>query len=119
MSAFEFPFKNPALLEKWIKFVYRLDWKPTKNSVICIKHFEEEFITRRKRNTLKKDMKPYPTIYIEKALKRPSSLQISAVLRKAPKVRIFQKDKIEDFKKQDIIHNFQDLSELNAPRGYQ
>ena len=64
-------------------------------------------------------MKPYPTIYTEKALKRPSSMQISAVARKAPKVRIFQKDEIEDFKIQDIIYNFEDLSEHNAPRGYQ
>ena len=38
-------------------------------------------------------------------------MQISAVPRKAPKVRIFQKDEIEDFKKQDVIHNFEDLSE--------
>ena len=46
-------------------------------------------------------------------------MQISAVPRKAPKVRIFQKDEIEDFKKQDIIHNFEDLSEHNASRDYQ
>ena len=63
-------------------------------------------------------MEPCPTIYTEKALKRPSSLQISAVSRKAPKVRIFQKDEIKDFKKQGI-HNFEDLSEHNAPKGYQ
>ena len=43
-------------------------------------------------------MKPYPTIYTENALKRPSSLQISAVPRKAPKVHMFQKDEIEKFK---------------------
>ena len=64
-------------------------------------------------------MKPYPTIYTEKVLKHPSSLQISAVPRKAPKVRIFQKDEIKDFKKQDITHNFEDLSEHNVPRDYQ
>ena len=62
-------------------------------------------------------MKPYPTVYTEKALKYPSSLQISAVPCKAPKVRIFQKDEIKDFKKQDIIYHFEDLSEQNAPRG--
>ena len=118
MSAFELPFKGPELLEKWIKVVNRCDWKPTKNSVICIKHFKEEFITRGKRNTLKKDMKPYPTIYTTEVVKRPSSLQISAVARKAPKVRIFQKEEIEDFKKQGIILYSEDLSEYN-PRGYQ
>ena len=45
MSSFEFETKNPKLLEKWIKFVNLCDWKPTKNSVICIRHFEEEFLT--------------------------------------------------------------------------
>ena len=68
------------------------------------KHFKEEFVTREKRNDLKKDMKPCPAIYTKKALKHPSSLQISAVPRKAPKVRIFQKDEIKDFKKQEIVH---------------
>ena len=31
MSAFEFLFKDPELLEKWIKLGNRRDWKPTKN----------------------------------------------------------------------------------------
>ena len=57
LSAFEFPFKDPELLERWIKFVNCRDWKPPKNSLICIKHFKEEFITLGKRNTMKKDMK--------------------------------------------------------------
>ena len=103
VSAFEFPFKDPELLEKWIKFVDRRDWKPNKNSVISIKHFKEEFITRVKQKTLKKDMKPYPTICTEKALKCPSNLKISAVPRKAPKVHVFQKDEIEDFKNKIIF----------------
>ena len=60
----------------------------------------------------------FDCIYTEKALKHSSSLQISAVPRKAIKVGIFQKDEIEDFKRQGIIHNFEDLSEHNAPRGY-
>ena len=52
VSAFEFRSNESDLSAKWIKFVDRQDWQSTKNSVICIKNFEEKFITRGKRNTL-------------------------------------------------------------------
>ena len=39
-----FPFYKPDLLKTWTKFVNRADWFPTSNSVICIKHFEENLI---------------------------------------------------------------------------
>ena len=45
-------------------------------------------------------------------------MQAVAVPRKAPKIRVFQKDELEDFKSQDLICNFADLSECNAPAGY-
>ena len=118
VSTFEFPFKNLELLKKWIKFVNRRDWKPTKNFVTCIRHFKEEFPNRGKRITLKKNLQPYPTIHTGKALKRPSTLQAVAVPRKAPKIRVFQKDELEDFISQDLMSNFADLSECNAPAGY-
>ena len=44
VSSFSFPFNKPDLLKTWIKFVNRADWSPTSNSVICIKHFEENLI---------------------------------------------------------------------------
>ena len=113
VSTLEFPFKNLKLLKKWIKFVNRCDWKPTKNSVICIRRFKKDFLNRGKRIILKKNLQPYPTIHTEKSLKRPSTLQAVAV-----PLRIFQKDELEDFKSQDLISNFADLSECNAPAGY-
>ena len=45
-------------------------------------------------------------------------MQAVAVPRKAPKVQVFQKDELEDFKFQDLISNFADLSACNAPAGY-
>ena len=63
-----------------------------------IRHFKEQFLNRGKRITLKKNLQPYPTIHTEKALKRSSTLQVVAVPRKAPKIRVFQKDELEDFK---------------------
>ena len=72
-----FPLSAPDLLEKWIKFVNRVNWKPTKQSIICMKHFKE-FISRGKRMTLKWKLQPVPTIHTQKALKRPSTLPISS-----------------------------------------
>ena len=45
-------------------------------------------------------------------------MQVVAVPLKAPKIRVFQKDESESFKSQDLVSNFADLSECNAPAGY-
>lgn len=45
VSVFYFP-KDEDRKKKWVKFVHRKDWTPTKNSVICIKHFHEKYIDR-------------------------------------------------------------------------
>ena len=42
-NTFLFPICNPALNEKWIHFVAREGWKPSKHSVLCMKHFESKF----------------------------------------------------------------------------
>ena len=49
---FSFPLGKSNLIEKWIKFVNRNNWFPTKNSVLCIKHFEDKYILKGKRNKL-------------------------------------------------------------------
>ena len=53
--AFYFPTgeNKSHLLTAWEKFVARKDWNHTKNSVICEFHFEEKFILKGKRWTLK------------------------------------------------------------------
>ena len=79
---------------------------------------KKNFLIEEKRIILKKYLQPYPTIHTGKALRRPSTLQAEAVPRKAPKIRVFQKDELKDFKSQDLIGNFADLSECNAPAGY-
>ena len=119
VPGFSFPLSTPDLLEKWIKFVNRVNWKPTKHSIICVKHFEEEFISQGKRMTLKWKLQPIPTIHTEKALKRPSTLPTSSYPRKSPKIRIYQQDEIGIFKAQDVITSFDDLTPMNASPGYQ
>ena len=49
-TVFSFP-ENTDLRSRWIKFVNREGWNPVGNSVICIDHFEEEFLKRGKRVT--------------------------------------------------------------------
>ena len=49
LVSFFFPFNKPDLLQDWIRFVNRRDWKPTTHSVLCELHFNEKFISRGKR----------------------------------------------------------------------
>ena len=42
MSTFSFPFNRPDLLEKWIKYVNQPNRKPSKSSIVCVKHFKNE-----------------------------------------------------------------------------
>ena len=63
--------KNPSFLfpedndlrSKWIYFVNRKDWQPTKYSVICIKHFESKFVKVGKKCKLQWYLHPVPTIH--------------------------------------------------------
>ena len=48
VSSFQFPLDKPNLLQKWIQFVNRDKWTPTKYSVICSKHFDPKFINQEK-----------------------------------------------------------------------
>ena len=38
--------------------------------------------------------------------------------RKAPQIRLFQKDELGNFENDDIIKSFNDLTAKNAPLGY-
>ena len=94
VSSFEFPIKRPQLMKKCIVFVNRRNWTPSKSSVICIKHFKDDFINFGKKNTLKWKLEPFPIIHTQKTLKRSSTLQTSSTSRKLPKVRMLKIDKI-------------------------
>ena len=49
-SSFKFP-KDDAMREKWLRSINRKDFTPTTHSVVCIKHFAEQFIIREDRMT--------------------------------------------------------------------
>lgn len=41
VTTFKFP-TNEALRMKWIQSIPRSAWEPTRNSVVCIKHFQDQ-----------------------------------------------------------------------------
>ena len=58
--------KDYDLTQRWITFVNREDWKPSKKSCICRKHFEPHYyktVAKGKRYRLIKKLKPVPTIF--------------------------------------------------------
>ena len=116
--SFRFPLDKPELLEQWTRFVNRCDWKPTSNSVLCANHFEEKYIIRGKRNKLKWDLNPIPSINSAETLKRPSTLPTPVSKRNPPKKRIIQDDQLSSFRENDIIEDFDILSEKHSPNGF-
>ena len=71
-----------------------------KNSVLCIKYFDEKLILRGKRNKLNWDLHPIPTTHSEK-MRKPSLLLTTKPL-KLGRI-IHQLDELQDFLSVDII----------------
>ena len=118
IATFRFPFKNPGLLDKWVKSVNRRDWIPSSTAVFCEKHFEEEYISRGKKCNVKWKCNPIPTIHSEQSLKRPSTLPTPVVSRKLPKVRVEQEDEIKPFLQNVRISDFSTLAVSHSPEGF-
>ena len=115
---FLFPLEKPYLLQQWNRVVNRSEWVASCNSVICIKHFEEKYIIRGKKNNLMFCLNPIPTINTEIALKRPSTLPTPIIPRKAPKLRVFQKDQSGEFSDNCKIDSFEDLCDKGCLKGF-
>ena len=99
--SFLFP-ENAELRSKWIYFVNRKDWVPTKCSVICIDHFEEKFIKRGKsRCKLLWELYPVPTIHPSSSTE-PSLQRTPALPRRSPRKRTaMEMDEIQVFTDQE------------------
>ena len=118
ISSFRFLLNNTELLAKWCRFVNRLDWTPSANSVICANHFEDKYIIVGKRKKLNWKLDPIPTIHSDSALLQPSYLYTPTTSRKSPKPRIYQKDQLDSFLTTDEIKSFDCRNEKHAPPGY-
>ena len=119
MSLFTLPLHKPDLNEHWVRFVNRTHWQPFQSSVLCVKHFEEKFILHGKKSNLKWAINPIPTIHSDEVLKRPSTLPTPVIQRKAPKTRLYREDQIGSFRDNDIISNFEELTDKHCPSGFQ
>ena len=117
VSTFSFPLGKSDLIENWIKFVNRNNWFPTKNSVLCIKHFEDKNILKSKRNKLNWNLQPIPTIHSE--IIKPSLLPTQTDFRKTPKQRQIEKDELQDFLSTDTKTDFTQLTVKCCPSGFE
>ena len=123
VPSFHFPSEEThSELREWVKFVNRpsSNWKPSKSSLVRIKHFEERFIINGKsRKTLNMKLNPVPSIHSEEVCKSPSSIPITVIHGKLPKKIYFSIDEMQDFKENDIIFSFEELNEKHSPLGFQ
>ena len=117
-SSFYFP-EEDDLRKRWVYFVNRVDWLPSKHSVICIEHFEPRFIKRgKKRCKLRWELHPVPTIHTTEAPSAPSKLRVPVVPRRSPKKRKLGTDEMVDFLNQDKVSDFSSFDENHAPANY-
>ena len=116
---FGFPDSKPDLKAKWVKFVSRMSWLPTKNFGICAKQFEETFLKKGLCATLRWDLNPVPTLHCNIESTPKSLLPSQTTGRVAPKDRSTLEDEHSKFCKIDRISNFEDLNESLCPTGYQ
>jgi hypothetical protein len=109
---------------KWIKIIPRKDWTPTKNSVVCMKHFSEsdvivsdtykdksgmEHIIPRRKPSLKPNV--FPSIFPH----LPSYLSVKPQqARKDPvqrsiEVNTHHEHKVNEWLASDVIKDFEEL----------
>ena len=120
LATFHFPLKDGELNKNWVRFVNRVDWTPTKHSVLCELHFDDKYIIRGDKCNLKWVIKPIPTIHSKELLNAPqSSLPTPQTLRKSPRKRTHHQDQLKSFKETDTIRALGHLDEWKAPAGFE
>lgn len=116
ISMFKFPsHKRKGLKEKWIKFVDRKNWYPSKNSVLCSKHFDKKFIiTGDVRTKLNWFLNPVPTIYGEEVL-RYFSINPTPPLPEADSVTVlYQNERFFEFLPENVSKNVLNKKDFNS-----
>ena len=118
MSTFRFLLDKADLLLKWQQFVNRSNRSVTKNSVICLKHFEDKFLLRTKLNW---KLSPIPSIHTHEAQKDHqlcASHRLCVSLLKSELFKKMNEHYSILFNKKDRIDSVDDLSEHHSPPGY-
>ena len=117
--------REKRLWLRWVRFVNREGWKPSKKSCICQKHFEPHYYklgAQRKRYGLVKKLNPVATIFEpeESHLSTESKYLKSrvSVPRKSPTKRVYQQDQFKLSEEQDKIKSFDDIDSMLTLLGY-
>ena len=122
VSLWKFPYDRPELLPFWVSFVNRQNWSidpVNKTDYLCSLHFETKYIrTDKQRRFLSWKLKPVPTIQSKSTERFYSCQPTLRVPRKDPRDRIFQKDQLADFKKENLIGNIVDFKDKHIPIGF-
>ena len=109
---------DPDLRIRWIYFVNRKDWQPTKYSVICINHFEEKYVqVGAKRSKLLWNSLPVPTKQVD-TVSASSLLRTPVVPHPLPTVRYYGRNDMPEFLLEDKIKDLDCLSEIGCPVGF-
>ena len=126
---FYWPFKRPKkasfsfpddidLRNRWIYFVNRKDWQPSKHSVICVDHFDEKYLKIGKQRTkLLWNLLPVPTKQVD-TVSSPSILRAPVPPRPLPTVRYFGRNDMPSFLLEDKIKYLNCLREQDSPPGF-
>ena len=109
LSTFHFPLQDEALNEKWVRFVNRAGWIPSKHSVLCELHFDDNLINRSGKSNLKWVQKPVPTKFPPALAATPSVLPTPRSTRRSPLKRVYQPDEFESFRDKDKITCLDDI----------
>ncbi|XP_044037011.1 uncharacterized protein zgc:153292 isoform X2 [Siniperca chuatsi] len=88
---FKFPLYNPRKLKKWLINMKWKDWTPSRFSVLCINHFEEQYIDRTGKCVKLKE-NAVPTIFSspDDTQKRKASINPRSKKYKPPGVKASQ-----------------------------
>ncbi|KAF7660558.1 hypothetical protein LDENG_00279850 [Lucifuga dentata] len=88
VTFFKFPLYNDRKLKKWLTSMKWKDWSPSRFSVLCSNHFEEQYIDRSGRSTkLREDAVPTIFSFPEHMQKRKAAIN--------PRSRRYKSQKVE------------------------
>ena len=119
LSSFHFSLKNEELNIKWICFVYRSDWDPTKHSALWELHLEDIYKNEGKRISLNWSMKPVPTIHSAELIDTPSVPPTTKTFRQSPRKRVFQEGQLDSFRIHDKIYSVNNFNQSHSPPGFE
>ncbi|XP_012774887.1 uncharacterized protein zgc:153292 [Maylandia zebra] len=90
---FKFPLYNPRKLKKWVLNMKWKDWTPTRFSVLCINHFEEQYIDKTGKSvTLREDAVPTIFTPTDNTQKKKAAINPRRKRHKQPGAKSSEKD---------------------------